>query len=125
MKSFLKAILKAIKSFLKKYPEVLSIPAALGIWIASITVLRWADPTSAVFDAGVFQIPLFSILQLLVYLSIAWLVMGLLFGTARKFLKNDLKTTFTTLSSWEKLKFAYGVFFLLLFCLVALSYTLR
>ena len=125
MKSFLKTILKAIKSFLKKYPEVFSIPVALGIWIASITVLRWADPTSAVFDAGVFQIPLFSILQLLVYLSIAWLVMGLLFGTARKFLKNDLKTTFINLSSWEKLKFAYGVFFLLLFCLVALSYTLR
>lgn len=125
MKNFLNAIITAIKSFLKKYPETLSIPAALGIWIASITVLRWFEPTSAVFDAGVFQIPIFSILQLLVYLSIAWLVMGLLFGTARKFLKNDLKTTFTLLSSWEKLKFAYGVFFLLLFCLVALSYTLR
>lgn len=120
MKQYLKAILLAIK----KYPEILSIPVAFAIWIASITVLRWFDPTSAVFDAGVFQIPIFAVLQLLIYISISWLILGLVFGTMRKFLVNELKQHFINLSSWEKLKLAYGLFAFLLFCLVLLSYTL-
>lgn len=125
MKRFLKAIILTIVTFIKKYPEVLSIPIAFCVWVASITVLRWFDPTSAVFDAGVFQIPIFAVLQLLIYISTAWLVLGLVFGTMRKFLVTELKNHFSNLSSWEKLKLAYGLFAFLLFCLVLLSYTLR
>ena len=65
-----------LKFLWKKYPEVFSIPVALAVWVLSITVLRWLDPTSAVFDAGVFQIPIFSVIQLFVYASISWLVLG-------------------------------------------------
>jgi hypothetical protein len=125
MKRFLNAIIMALVTFIKKYPEILSVPAAMAVWIASVTVLRWFDPTSAVFDAGVFQIPIFAALQLFIYISIAWLVLGLVFGTMRKFLVTDLKTHFSNLSSWKKLKLAYGLFAFLLFCLVLLSYTLR
>lgn len=114
-----------VKKFFRKYPELLTIPTAFTVWVTSIPVLRWFDPTSGVFDAGVFQIPIFSILQLFMYVSVAWLLLGLVFGTARKFLKSELKNAFTYLNPWQKILFSYGLFFSLVFALVALSYTLR
>ena len=117
--------MKNIIEFLRKYPELLTIPAALAVWIFSITVLRWFDPTSAVYDAGVFQVPIFAVLQLLIYVSVSWVLLNMVFGTAGKFLKTDLKTEFQKLTPWEKIKFAYGLFLSLLFTLTALSYTLN
>ena len=113
-----------ITVFLKKYPELITIPAAFVVWVFSIHLLRWFDPTSGIFDAGVFQIPIFSVLQLFMYASIAWMVMGLLFGTYRKYLLTDLKSDFKKLSPWQKIKISYYIFFSLLFAFVALSYTL-
>ena len=110
--------------FLKRYPELLTIPLAFIVWVLSIRVLRWCDPTSGIFDAGVFQIPIFAVLQLFVYASIAWLVMGLLFGTFRRYLLTELKPNFQKLTPWQKIKISYGIFLSLLFALVALSYTL-
>jgi hypothetical protein len=125
MKQILEKADKALRRFLKRYPELLSIPVALILWILSIRVLRALDPTSAVFDAGVFQVPIFAILQMFVYVSVAWLLLRLVFGTAQKFLKNDFKTVFENLDPWRKVIVAYGLFLSLLFALVALSYTLR
>ena len=113
-----------ITVFLKKYPELITIPAAFVVWVLSVHVLRWFDKTSGIFDAGVFQIPIFAVLQLFVYASIAWLVMGLLFGTFRRYLLTDLKPNFNKLTPWQKIKISYVIFFSLLLSLVALSYTL-
>ena len=113
-----------IVAFLKKYPELLTVPLAFVVWVLSIHVLRWFDPTSGIYDAGVFQIPIFAVLQLFVYVSIAWLIMGLVFGTYRKYLKNDLKEDFKTLTKWQKIRMSYTIFLSLLLSLVALSYTL-
>lgn len=125
VKDHLSTVKTVFKRFFKRYPELLSIPAAFGGWVASITILRWFDPTSGTYDAGVFQIPIFAIIQLLVYVSISWMLLGIVFGTARTFLKSELKSAFENLSSWEKIKYSYGLFFALLFALVALSYTLK
>ena len=121
----LSKIWKAVTKFFKKYPELLTIPAAFVVWVLSIPVLRHLDPTSGIYDAGVFQVPIFAILQLFMYVAVAWMLLGLVFGTARKFLKTDLKTAFNNLTSWQKILFSYGLFFSLVFALVALSYTLR
>jgi len=118
-------ILAVIKSFFKRFPEIITVPVALVVWIISVRFLRFLDPTAAVFDAGVFQIPIFSIIQLLVYSSIAWLVLGLLFGTYKKYLLNNLKNDFKELTKWQKIRISYAIFFSLLLCLVALSYTLN
>ena len=114
-----------IKEFFKRFPEIYSVPIALVVWIISIPLLRLFDNTSAVYDAGVFQVIIFSVIQLLVYASIAWLVMGLLFGTYRKYLINELKPDFNKLSAWQKLTISYFIFFSLLLSLVLLSYTLN
>jgi hypothetical protein len=84
--------------FFRSYPELLSIPAALVAWWASVHVLRWFDSTSGVFDAGVFQIILFTVIQFFVYLSIAWMAKKMLFGTLRQYLKTDYKSEFKKLT---------------------------
>jgi hypothetical protein len=114
-----------LKNFFKSYPELLSVPVALAIWVVSIYVLRWFDRTSGVFDAGIFQIIIFTVIQLFVYVSIAWMVMGIVFGSLRRFLKSGYKKEFEILTTWQKVILSYAVFFMLLFALVLLSHTLN
>ena len=123
MKTLLK-IWISVWNFVKQYPELLSIPVAVGIWIASCYVLRVFDYKAGIFDAGVFQIPLFAILQLVVYVSIAWLLMRLVFGTLAEHLMTGFKEEFDKLTEWQKLIISYGVYFALFYALVLLSHTL-
>jgi hypothetical protein len=113
-----------IKGFFRRYPELLSIPIALAAWVISLDMLRWLDGTSGVFDAGVFQIIIFAIIQLFVYVSIAWMLFGITFGTLRMYLKYNYKKEFEKLSAWQRIILSYAVFFALLFALVLLSFTL-
>jgi hypothetical protein len=117
--------MKKIIEFIRKYPEVLAIPIALIVWKLSVYVLRFLDPTSGVYDAGVFQIPIFAVIQFFVFVSIAWLTMKILYGTLRRFLQIDFKEEFLKLDRWQKIKLAYGVFFGLVFLLAYLSQTLK
>lgn len=117
--------MEKIKTFFKRFPEIYSVPIALVVWIISIPLLRLFDNTSAVYDAGVFQVIIFSVIQLLVYSSIAWLVMGLLFGTFRMYLLRELKSDFERLEKWQKICVSYFIFLSLLISLVLLSYTLN
>ena len=120
----MKKIINYIKGMFKKYPEVLSVPVALLAWVLSVRFLRIIDKTTAVYDAGVFQIIIFAVIQLFVYVSVAWLTLGLVFGTFRKYLIENMKNEFQKLTSWQKIRLSYSVFFLLLFALVVLSLTL-
>ena len=120
----MKKIINYIKGLLKKYPEVLSVPVALLAWVLSVRFLRLIDQTTAVYDAGVFQVIIFAVFQLFVYVSVAWLTLGLVFGTFRRYLIENMKFEFQKLSPWQKIRLSYSVFFLLLFALVVLSLTL-
>lgn len=121
---FILAVLASIRSFLKKYHELVTIPIAFVIWMLSVHVLRWMDPTAAVFDAGVFQIPIFAIIQLVIYLAIVWIILGIVFGNFRRYLIKEMKNDFKNLQPWQKLKLSYSVFFLLLAVLAYLARTL-
>ena len=120
----MKKIINYIKGLFKKYPEILSIPIALVAWVLSVRFLRIIDQTTAVYDAGVFQVIIFAVIQLFVYVSVAWLTLGLVFGTFRKYLIESMKNEFQKLTSWQKIRLSYSVFFLLLLALVVLSLTL-
>jgi hypothetical protein len=120
----MKTIIFYLKNFFRKYPELISIPVALLAWILSIDVLRLFDNTSAVFDAGVFQIPIFAIIQFFLYVSIAWLTLKVLYGTLRKYLQFEFKNEFQNLTTWQKVKLSYFVFFSLLAILAYLARTL-
>jgi len=122
--AFLRSIWGAIHSFFKKYHELWTIPIGFGIWLLSIQVLRWMDPTSGIFDAGVFQIPIFAIIQFLIYVAIAWAVLGVTFGNFRRYLQHQMKHDFENITPWQKLKLSYSVFFFLLAILAYLARTL-
>jgi hypothetical protein len=113
-----------IKGKLKCYPELYSIPIALLAWVISIEFLRALDQTVGIYDSGIFQIPIFSTILLFTFLSVAWLAMGLIFGSLRRFLKDEFKYAFQQLDLWEKVLLSYIVFFSLVFSLVALSFVL-
>ena len=95
----MKKIINYIKGMFKKYPEVLSVPVALLAWVLSVRFLRLIDHTTAVYDAGVFQVIIFAVIQLFVYVSVAWLTLGLVFGTFRKYLIESMKNEFQKLTS--------------------------
>lgn len=113
-----------IKGKLKSFPELYSIPIALMAWVISIEFLRALDETVGIYDSGIFQIPIFSIILLFTFLSVAWVAMGLIFGSLRRFLKDEFKNAFQQLDIWEKVLLSYMVFFSLVFSLVALSFVL-
>lgn len=124
MKTFLKLVLliwPVIKSFFKKHHHLITVPVAILVFSGSITVLRWFDPTAATFDAGIFQVPIFAIIQFFIYMSVAWFAFRLIFGNFYRHLMNDMKTDFNNITSWEKLKLSYSIFFLLFAALVLLS----
>jgi hypothetical protein len=124
MKTFLgllKALIAIVRRFFKRHPEFVTLPIALCVWLVSVPVLRMLDATAAVFDAGIFQIPVFSTIQMLVYLAVAWAVLKLVFGRFYKFMRNEMKWNFEQLTPWQKLKLAYSVYFLLFASLVLLA----
>ena len=115
--------MKTIKQFFKKHHALLTIPAAILLFILSIPFLRWLDPTAAVFDAGVFQILILSAIQLIVFLAFAWIMLGIVFGKHQDYLIHQMKTDFNTLEKWQKIKLVYSIFFLLVALLAYMAKT--
>lgn len=122
--SLLKSAWKNICSFSKKHPEIYSIPITLVAWALSSTIIWFFDPEAGTFDLGIFQIPLFSIAVLVIYMAVVWAIMRMLFGNATRFLKTGLKKTFNELTTWQKVIYATSIFFALLYILTQLSQTL-
>ena len=115
--------MKTIKQFFKKHHALLTIPAAILLFILSIPFLRWLDPTAAVFDAGVFQILILSAIQLIVFLAFAWIMLGIVFGKHQDYLIHTMKTDFDNLEKWQKLKLVYFIFFSLVALLAYMAKT--
>jgi len=112
-----------MKQFFKKYHELLTIPTVILLFVLSIPVLRWLDPTAAVFDAGVFQIMILSAIQLVIYLAIAWMMLKIAFGHHRRYLQTRMKSDFDNLQPWQKLKLTYSIFFFLVALLAYMAKT--
>ena len=119
--SFLLAIWATLVSFFKKRHHLITVPIAVLLFAGIVPVLRWFDPTAASFDAGIFQIPIFASVQFFIYLSVAWFTFKFVFGNFYRYLITDMKTDFKNITSWQKLKISYSIFFLLFAALVLLS----
>jgi len=115
--------MEPIKRFFKKHHALLTIPAAILLFILSIPLLRWFDPTAAVFDAGIFQIMIMSLIQLIVFLAIAWIMLGIVFGKHRDYLITTMKIDFDKLKPWERIRLTYCIFFLLVALLAYMAKT--
>jgi hypothetical protein len=119
MKKF-KPILYAVIHFIRKHSEILTIPIALVLWWFSEPILRFIDPTAGTYDAGIFQVILFTIIQFLIYHGVAWLVFKFTFPIASNYLDNVFDKTIlyqsvNPLTKWEKSKlvlFLFALYFL-------------
>ena len=113
--------MKTIKRFFKKYHELMTIPVSILIFILSIPFLRWLDPTAAVFDAGKFQFIIMPAIMLFSFLAIAWIMLGVVFGHYKEYLKTTMKNDFNDLEKWQRIRLTYFIFFFLVFLLVLLA----
>jgi hypothetical protein len=110
-------------SWLCKWSEVLTIPAGIGLWSVSDDLLRLADPTAGTFDAGVFQLILFSIIGFLVLHGFTRVFMKLQWPTLDGYLDTQFNKEFfnPTVTPWQRLKLSSAVFFALFFALLLLT----
>ena len=83
--------MKRLLKWILKWNELITIPIALLLWFFSPVLLHWIDPTAAVYDAGIFQTILFTIIQLLVYNGVIFLLIKLTFPGLYKFLDEGLE----------------------------------
>lgn len=84
--------MKRLLKWILKWNELITIPIALLLWFFSPVLLHWIDPTAAVYDAGIFQTILFTIIQLLVYNGVIFLLIKLTFPGLYKFLDDAIET---------------------------------
>lgn len=116
--------LKLIK-FLATWSEIITIPLGIILWYFSDTFLRWLDPTAATYDAGIFQIILFSIIQFFIYSGVIWIYLKITFPDIYNYLDNvlgknlDIKNE--KLTQWEKSKIVLWLFSLFLLTIVLLA----
>lgn len=112
-----------IWNFLKIWNEFITIPIAIVLWYFSDTFLRWIDITSATYDAGIFQIILFTIIQFLIYTGVIWIYMKITFPKMYKYLDDvvDENLKGDKMSNWEKTKTVLFVFGILLISMIMLS----
>jgi hypothetical protein len=120
--------MKNILKFITKWSELITIPIAIMLWYFSDTFLRWLDPTSATYDAGIFQIILFSIIQFFILSGIVWIYIKITFPNVYKYLddvlgnnlkENDIQKN--NLTQWEKSKIVLWLFSLFLIVITLLA----
>ena len=118
-------MLKKIGKFIAKWSELVTIPVALILWYFSDTFLRWLDPTAATYDAGIFQIILFTIIQFFIFSGIIWIYLKIAFPKVYKYLDDvlgeNLKNQNEKMTQWEKSKVVLWLFSILFFGIVFLA----
>lgn len=117
----IKKIIEFFKIRYRKYPQIYWVFGLIIIWFISIPVIRFVDPTGGVFDAGIFQIPIFTIILNAIFLLIAWLIVQTIFAHLYRYAKEEIKQDFKELTKWQKVRVYYFVFFSLVFALVLLA----
>ena len=119
--------MKNLIQFLKNWNELVGIPAAIILWIISPWLIRLGDPTAAVYDSGIFQIILFTLIQFFIYSAVAWLVFKYTFPEAYRMLDDIFlfdPYCKDNLTKWQKSQLLFGFFALFFLALVILSRTL-
>jgi hypothetical protein len=112
---------QAVWKFLTDWSELLTLPTALVLWGYSDNLLRLLDPTAGTYDAGVFQLILFAILQLLALHGFVRLFMKLQWPTPDIHLDKYFAVDFESLTPPQRICVSLSVFFGLLFALILLS----
>jgi hypothetical protein len=117
----MKTIMKNLFRFLARWNELISLPLAILLWAFSPELIRMIDPTAGVYDAGIFQIIIFTLIQFFLFTGISWLYLKLVFPRGYDVLDELFNNPLNQISLWQKSKLALCLFSLLLLSLVLLS----
>lgn len=132
MKESIKLGLNALKSFLIEWNEFLTIPLSLVMFWLGGLLIRGVDPSSGLFDPGIFQIILWAVSAFLFLHGVSWLVIRITFPRLYKFLDTvfdyeldynagDLIPDDSKLTKYQKCVLSLVYFFGCLFAMVLLA----
>ena len=117
-----KPLLKGIKKFFYKNPELLTFPITFGVWFGMGLLIKWFRPEEEPFPLIFIQDILFTTMKVAVYISAAWYIFKLIFGTftryqlsKEEFKYKGLKEEFKTLTSWQRILITLIVFFIVFY----------
>lgn len=123
--NILMGYIKSFLNFLSRWIEIVTIPIGITLWYFSDEFLRFIDPTSASYDAGVFQIILFSIIQFFIYTGVIWIYIKITFPKVYKYLDDvlgeNLNKNNNKMTQWEKSKIVLWLFSLFFIGIIILS----
>jgi len=110
-------------NWIKNYPEFVTVPIVLFLWLFIPVFLRLFDPSAGGFNVGYLQIPLTSILFVMIFISVSLHMLKLLNGTLYKYLTGkQYKNDFENLTSWQRIVLSYSVYFLYFLAFALLSF---
>ena len=124
-KKIIKPTIKGVKKFFYKNPELLTFPITFGIWFGMGLLIKWFRPEEEPFPLIFIQDILFTTMKVAVYISAAWYVFKLIFGTytryqlsKEEFKNKGLKEDFKLLTEWQKILITTIVFLSVFFAFV-------
>lgn len=102
--------------------ELVFIPALFITLLGFKWLLQVEFPESAQFDiASESETVLFSVLRLVTYTSLTWIILRVVFPAIYKYIRDEFYTNFITLEDGEKRKISLFIFFAFFFALILLS----
>lgn len=116
--------LKSLAAHVLKWNEYISIPLAILIWWISPVFLHWVDPTASLYDAGIFQVIIFTVIQFLIYHGVVWIMIKASWPGMYHFLDDTLEEKILnngSISAWEKCKMVLWIFSLYFAGIIFLS----
>ena len=124
-KFIFKPLFKIIKKFFYKNPELLTFPITFGIWFGMGLLIKWFRPEEEPFPLIFIQDILFTTMKVAVYISAAWYVFKLIFGTftryqlsKEEFKNKGLKEDFKLLTEWQKILITIIIFLAVFYAFV-------
>lgn len=123
--SYLKGSWARFRAWIKLWPDFLALPLALlGFWL-SIPILRWIDPTSGIFDTGIFQIIIVLAVLLTAINALIFLGVEFNFPMIWDWYKKDiLKRDWLAITPWQRfllfLSLYFGLFILAVWIVTSL-----
>lgn len=109
------------KPIFRRLSEWLFIVIAFFIWAFSAPFIRLMDPTAAIFDSGVFQALIYSVVGLFIFITVDWFILWFRFPGIYHFLDKRFSRTFKNLTEWQQTKVSLFVFFAFLFLLAFMA----
>lgn len=121
LKNWLENSWNILTKTIRQHSEYLLLVTAMFLFLVSPFILRWYDPTAGTFDIGVLQVNITSIISLLIFCSVSWLMLKAIWPDLRIFFENEFGTAFKSLTSWQKILTSLFVYCFIILVLVMLN----